>query len=409
MKAGLNLSMVPGLEFSTPTIGLEGSLSGIPFDRTETSSVSGTDSQLKLLFGPFGSVLKRLNPAKYNHTLTGWSSAFLDKEGLDALAKVTDDYVGQLQARDYAVTPSFGLDHERLKQKGLEQHVEEFNRKAVDIVVKSVQASGKSLSIASYVAPVGDTHQPYDPDSRLQFPKTTGGELDIDAAANYHARQINALLSVKDNLGMSYVKTFFFETNATVEQPIAAAIAGERSKTSYIISFVVDNDGYLIGTTDVDGNPVGPRGKVTLAEAIKEVSRYTGSGLVTYGINCSSYDGAKKALGELRRVSITDESLKNKIGILYLNASDHDPRVHDKHDAKGHLDKHENVEPKEFARRIVELGREYGIKTLGVCCGGDAAYLAEIRKAYNNLAAGSSAKATVAAIKHDAQVPVGAF
>lgn len=369
---------------------------------------SDDEAQLHLLFGPFGSLIKIKDPVRFNTTLTGWAAAFNYSDGLDAIAEVSDDYAAQLQEGDFAVTPTFGLDYERLKQKGLESKIEEFNRKAVDIVAKSVRDSGKNLRIAASIAPVGDCYQPYSTAAKLQFPikldASFNGIFDIDAAANYHSRQINALLSVKDpSTQRPYVTTLLFETNAVVEQAIAAAIAGEKSRTPYIISFVVDKEGYLIGTTDVNGNPVGSRGKVTLAQAIKEVSRYTGSGLLTYGINCSSYQGAKKALAELKKQSAADKNLQDKVGILYLNASDDDPRVHEKHDADGHIHNHDNIEPREFARRIVELGREYSIKTLSVCCGGDASYLAAIRNAYAKPATSAPL------IIPEAKVPVGAL
>ncbi|HIH42890.1 TPA: homocysteine S-methyltransferase family protein [Candidatus Woesearchaeota archaeon] len=396
-----------------------------PIVNEEAQSLRQHISQNRILSGPYGSVLDDVDLIKFNSGHTNWRLAFGDDSGRKLLEGTAKDYARVLEDGDFLALPTFGLAYSRIKELGdniikkltdpnaedaakfraklqeidvpelerlihdltgfsddeINSLVVKFNNDAVRIgkeALQSSQAVGKNLKLVAPIAPYGDCY-------------SGKGFTTIDDAVKRHLEQTNLL---KD-----HVDLFLFETNCTVEQAIAASIAGEKSGKPYIISFVVDKDGYLRGNN----------GKVTVADAIKKVNRVLyqrkiqQSGLVTYGINCSSEYGTISALTQLAQ----ERKIEN-VRLVYLNASPDDQCVNE---AKAHG--HRNQTAEEFAASSGEVKRISEFVTVfSGCCGIKPDYLPVLRdyiKGNSQAVEGSPGTATASVSMHEVKERVGAL
>ncbi len=381
-------------------------------------------SQNRILSGPYGSVLDEIDPVKYNSGLTNWRLAFADDSGRRLLGKTATEYVAALDDGDFFALPTFGLAYTRIKELGnniitklqdpntvdvdkfraklqevdvpelgrlvreltaftydeIYSLVKRFNNDALRIgreALQTAEATGKKLKIAAPIASYGDSY-------------TGEGFTTIVNAVDMHLRQIEVL---KD-----HVDLFLFETNATVEQAVAAAHAGELSGKPYIISFVVDDEGYLKGSNRTH----------TVADAISiiEGGSYVDGGkqrgIVTYGINCSSERGVKAALRNLR-----ENEHEEKVRLVYLNASKHNQCRSEKQ-SHGH----DNMAAEIFAQESHEIKTLFPYVTVASgCCGITPKYLPILRQYLNGepqAAQGHRSDETTRRIKHDDHVHASA-
>lgn len=352
-------------------------------------------SQNRILSGPYGSVLDEADPVKYNSGSINWRLAFGDDSGRKLLEETATEYAGVLEHGDLLALPTFGLAYTRIKELGnniikklndpnikntaefraklqeidvpelgrlvrelteftddeIYSLVVKFNNEALRIgreVLQSSQAAGKNLKLIATIAPYGDCY-------------TGEGFTTIKDAVARHLEQINIL---KD-----HVDAFLFETNCTVEQAVSAASAGEHSGKPYIISFVVDENGYLKGSNR----------KHTVSDAIRiiEAKYIEGTrqlGLITYGINCSSEKGTKAALNKLR-----ESGQEDKVRLLYLNASMQDQCENEKQ-SHGH----NNLASGHFATETQNIKTLFPyITVVSGCCGIKPDYLPVLRQDVN--------------------------
>jgi S-methylmethionine-dependent homocysteine/selenocysteine methylase len=320
--------------------------------------------EVTILSGAYWSEVEKIS-SEYNHSTTGGKRALFTQVGQGHVAHIAHEYEKRLQNRDWFALPTFGLDDFRLRQElsddlkldevlmNLDIEIKGNYDEKLDTLIGRLNSDAFGLAEAVstdkdvvYVAPIAPVGDCYD---GRGFP---GQE--VVTAANLLLKQVNILKDKAD--------VFLFETNCTIEQGISAAIAGEQSAKSYVISFTVDKDGYLRGT----------HGGVSVADAIKVIDGYANSGLVTYGLNCCSAEGAEKALKK-----VDESGLSDKLKLVYLNAStacEHDENDHRYGDGS-------NLTEWEVAIATQRLQREYDLKILGVCCGGTARYLPALRLA----------------------------
>ncbi len=352
-------------------------------------------SQPRILSGPYGSVLDEIDLVKYNSGSINWRLAFGDDSGRKLLEKTAREYAGVLEDGDLLALPTFGLAYTRIKELGnniitklkdqniknsaefraklqdidvpeLERLINDltgftdaeiyslvvkFNKQALTIgknALQTPETAGKNLKLVATIAPYGDCYK-------------GEGFTSIEDAVARHLEQINIL---KD-----HVDAFLFETNCIVEQAVSAARAGEHSGKPYIISFVVDENGYLKGSNR----------RHTVSDAIRIIdAEYIGGAkqlnLVTYGVNCSSEKGAKTALTKLR-----ENKQEDKVKLLYLNASKQDQCQNEKQ-SHGH----NNLASEHFATETQDIKILFPyITVVSGCCGIKPDYLPTLRQYVN--------------------------
>ncbi|WAJ29464.1 homocysteine S-methyltransferase family protein [Antarcticirhabdus aurantiaca] len=175
------------------------------------------------------------------------------------------------------------------------------------------------------------------------------GDVDADAAEDYHAPQVEAFAA-------SAVDLISAITMNTVGEAIGIARAAKAQAVPCVVSFTVETDGRLVGGE-------------SLREAVEHVDEATDGSPAYYMVNCahpSHFDGSlAEGAGWTKR-----------LGGIRANAS-----------TKSHaeLDEAETLDigdPLDLGRRYARLrGRFPNLRVLGGCCGTDHRHLAAICEA----------------------------
>jgi homocysteine S-methyltransferase len=190
---------------------------------------------------------------------------------------------------------------------------------------------GKEIGIGGLMGPKGDAYNP-------------GEGLSFDEALSYHAPQAKALAGA----GVDFLH------GATLPAfPEARGMAGAMASTDipYILSFVTGEDGCLL-----DGTP--------LAEAMDRIDQKVGRLPLGYMVNCvhpAALHGALSRTGPASRL----------LG-LQGNTSRKSPA-----ELEG-SERLDGQEPEPFAREMLRLRSDFGLRILGGCCGTDARHIEAI-------------------------------
>jgi homocysteine S-methyltransferase len=216
-----------------------------------------------------------------------------------------------------------------------ERDIAELNRVAVDFGLRLREERGDAVPIAvcGTIGPEGDAYRP------ARF-------LAADAAADYHAPQIEAQVAAGVDMVSAYTLSY-------VDEAIGIVRAADAAGVPVSISFTVETDGRL---PDGEG----------LAAAVERLDRETEGAAAYLMVNCAhpSHFAAELEDGGAWRERI--------VGIR-ANAS---RRSHAELDEASDLD---SGDPDELAgeyRELVEALPSLGL--LGGCCGTDARHLTAI-------------------------------
>lgn len=222
---------------------------------------------------------------------------------------------------------------ERLGRSAAE--IGESNRAAVDFGRRLAEERGDEVPIVvcGTIGPEGDAYRP------IRF-------LGPDEAADYHAAQVEALVTAGVDMVSAYTLSYVDEAIGIVR---AAAVAG----VPVSISFTVETDGRL-----PDGEALG--------DAVERLDRETDGTAAYLMVNCAhpSHFGAELEAGSTWRERI--------VGIR-ANAS---RRSHAELDDLPDLD---SGDPEELAGEYRELVEALpSLSVLGGCCGTDARHVGAI-------------------------------
>ncbi len=161
--------------------------------------------------------------------------------------------------------------------------------------------------------------------------------LSTDEAVAFHQYQVELL----SKAGVDFL---FAATMPALTEALGLAKLMSETGKPYIISFVIRPDGALLDGTPLEG------AVMQIDSAVKEQP-------VGYMVNCVHSSTLKKALGSVSGL------VKDRIIGIQANTSAKSP---EELDNSTELD---SESPQMFARGLLELHKEFGIRILGGCCG----------------------------------------
>lgn len=224
--------------------------------------------------------------------------------------------------------PTFGANREALKKFGLENQVEEMNKRLVAI---SQEAVGGRAFVAGDMAPTG------------LLLKSNGGEADDEQVFDAYAEQAKALVSAGvDLIGL--------ETMMSVDETTIGldAVLSVTQDLPIMCSLYVTADGraYYGGTV------------------YEAAEIFSVQGASAIGINCcNGPDQLEAIVSSLSRLTDVPVLCKPNAGLPHI-------------DEKGNAVY--DMGPDEYARHMKKLV-EAGAKVIGGCCGTDPDYIRKVR------------------------------
>jgi len=295
-----------------------------------TSLTELINSQSAALFD--GSKLEKLRreQAKMLDKHVAYSAMIYDDHARRILASLYRDYfeiASRYQLPILSLTPTWKADFERIAHSSFRDRP--INRDCVEFVR---EVEGEFLNSCPNIfigGQIGCKGNAYDPSTAL----------DIETAYDFHSHQISELA----DSGIDFLIASTMSSR-TESEGIARAMA--TTHLPYVISYVIDGEGYLL-----DGTP--------LAEALDRLETLEMAPLF-YSLNCVHPSIAGRGLRALREHR---PDLASRVIGLRGNTSSKPARELD------NAAKLQTQDPETFALEMRKLNSEFDVRILGGCCG----------------------------------------
>lgn len=275
------------------------------------------------------------------HTYLEHAPLIYDKAGKDELLQIYKRYICIAQKAGvpiFVCTPTWRTNHERIQKSRLKKDI---NNDCVDFLKKIRSSLSNNYSSKVFIVGlIGCKNDCYKPEEALL----------IDEAKKFHSWQISKLAEAGVDL-------LFAATIPNLAESIGVAISMKTTKIPYIISFVINSDGFILDGTCLD-------------EAFQKVDSMTKDNPpIGYMINCSHPSFLKL---EKQTAYVFDRLIGYQ-----ANAS-----------SKNHNELEDNSTLQvdninEWAELMAIFNKEYGIKILGGCCGTNSKHLESIVQKIN--------------------------
>lgn len=195
---------------------------------------------------------------------------------------------------------------------------------------------GPPIFVGGLIGPSGDAYQPDD-------------SLGRDAARAFHRPQVEALAAA----GVDFL---FLATAPNVQEALGAADAMAATGLPYFVSFVIRRAG-----TVLDGTP--------LDEAIARIDSEVAPAPTGFAVNCVHANVLGAAL---EAVATTNPGTVKRITLFQANAADMEPE-----DLDGSPELRSEP-PDVFADGLIRVGRRFGLRILGGCCGSEGPHMEKL-------------------------------
>jgi len=289
-----------------------------------------------------GSVIERLK-REFNYPLDKYLSNALmiyDDEGKILLEKIYREYIDIAKSADLPImmlTPTWRANKERAINANADMekiNIDAFN--FVNTIRKSYESFSEKIFIGGLTGCKGDAYKPEE-------------TLDENEAYLFHKEQMHVLA----NAGVDFL---FASTLPALSEAKGIAKAMSETKISYIISFVIRDDGSLLDTTP-------------LPEAIKIIDNSLSTPPTFYMTNCIHPDVLNSSF-----LNVKDEQniLQKRLFGIQANSSSKRPEELDE------LEVLDQDTPANWAKGMVDLNKKYNLKILGGCCGTDAEFISSV-------------------------------
>lgn len=289
-----------------------------------------------------GSVIERLK-REFNYPLDKYLSNALmiyDDKGKIILEKIYREYIDIAKSADLPImmlTPTWRANKERAINANADMekiNIDAFN--FVNTIRKSYESFSEKIFIGGLTGCKGDAYKPEE-------------TLDENEAYLFHKEQMHVLA----NAGVDFL---FASTLPALSEAKGIAKAMSETKISYIISFVIRDDGSLLDTTP-------------LPEAIKIIDNSLSTPPTFYMTNCIHPDVLNSSF-----LNVKDEQniLQKRLFGIQANSSSKRPEELDE------LEVLDQDTPANWAKGMVDLNKKYNLKILGGCCGTDAEFISSV-------------------------------
>lgn len=289
-----------------------------------------------------GSIIERLK-REFHYPLDELLSNALmiyDDEGKILLEKIYREYIDIAKSSNLPImllTPTWRANKERTIKANVD--VKKINTDAfnfLNTIRKSYGDFSKMIFIGGLTGCKGDAYKP-------------GEALNTEEAYLFHKEQMQILA----NAGVDFL---FASTLPALSEAKGIAKAMSETKISYIISFVIRDDGSLLDATP-------------LPEAIKMIDNSLSTPPTFYLTNCIHPDVLHSSF-----LNVKDEEniLQKRLFGIQANASSKRPEELDM------LEELDADTPANWAKGMIDLNKKYNLKILGGCCGTDAKFISSI-------------------------------
>lgn len=289
-----------------------------------------------------GSIIERLK-REFHYPLDELLSNALmiyDDEGEILLEKIYREYIDIAKSSNLPImllTPTWRANKERTIKANVD--VKKINTDAfnfLNTIRKSYGDFSKMIFIGGLTGCKGDAYKP-------------GEALNTEEAYLFHKEQMQILA----NAGVDFL---FASTLPALSEAKGIAKAMSETKISYIISFVIRDDGSLLDATP-------------LPEAIKMIDNSLSTPPTFYLTNCIHPDVLHSSF-----LNVKDEEniLQKRLFGIQANASSKRPEELDM------LEELDADTPANWAKGMIDLNKKYNLKILGGCCGTDAKFISSI-------------------------------
>lgn len=245
----------------------------------------------------------------------------------EAIIEIQRDYISA--GSQIVYSPTFGANRAKMTLAGLQDRVEEYNRRLVELSKEAV--SGKAL-VAGDMSPTG---------------LFISNSVSFDELYNIYLEQASFLKQAGVDL-------FVIETMVSLDDA-AAALKSVKAVCDLpvMVSVTCDENGRMLCGADVTAALV----------------KMQGMGADIFGLNCSA--GPAEMLSQIKRLSdFSRVPLLAKPNAGMPQMTDKGP-VYD-------------IDPLEFASYAPEMA-EYGVKVFGGCCGTDARHIKTLNTAVSGI------------------------
>lgn len=270
-----------------------------------------------------------------------------DSGGRALLEKIYRQYIdlGRRAGLPFlSLAPTWRANPERLQRSAFAGH-RTINRQCVEFlqhIRASYHESGCKIYIGGLLACRGDAYRAAEALSR-------------ESARDFHAWQIGELAVA----GVDFIKAATLPAHS---EALGIADACAARGIPYILSFVINPDSTLL-----DG--------MRLSAAIESIDSEVIQPPVCFMVNCVHPANFATAVS---RAEESEYTHLKRIWGLQANTSAKSP---DELDGLEYVD---GTDPVDFARLMLELQREFGLKILGGCCGSDDRHIRAIVELLKN-------------------------
>jgi homocysteine S-methyltransferase len=267
-----------------------------------------------------------------------------DEKGNAILASIYRGYIETAKPFDLPIVilaPTWRASGERLERAGFLG--KDVNRDCFEFLARIRDGYGmyaEKILVGGILGCRGDAYNPAE-------------ALDTDEARTFHTYQV-------EQLAAAGVDFLLASTIPSSKEAAGMAAAMAEGGVHYIISFIVRPSGELL-----DGTP--------LTEAITAIDASVSPQPTAYMLNCVHPDNARRAI----YAGPNDASLvRSRLIGLQGNASRMSP---EELDGRTELDADT---PERWARAMLSLHDDFGIRILGGCCGTDNRHIARLVELY---------------------------
>jgi len=285
-----------------------------------------------------GSIIERLK-REYSIELDPYianAGLIYNSKHRELLAGVYRQYVDIACKRDLPMllfTPTWRANPERIKQANVMS--KDVNLDCYEFIAGIRQGYGKYAEKIFIGGIIGCSGDAYKPEEAL-------GTLEAEAFHRYQA----------DRLSQAGVDFLIADTLPAISEAVGLAKAMARTGKPYIISFVIRDSGTLLDGT-------------AIAEAVTLIDSEAQPKPIGYAVNCVHPTVFKKALQSPINSGLR---ISQMLGLM-ANTSAKSPEELD------NAPNLETADPQIWAKQMIALNNELGIKILGGCCGTDDGHI----------------------------------
>ena len=254
-----------------------------------------------------------------------------DDRGKTELEKLYHSYISiaiEAEVPLLLITPTWRANFDRVKNAEINPNI---NSDSVRFMLDLREAHSQDATMIKIGGFIGCKNDCYKPEEGLSESESE----------TFHSWQINQLAQA----GVDFLMA---GTLPNVEEAIGIAKAMEKTSTQYIISFVIDRNGYILDGT-------------SLWAAVKQIDSATSQQPLCYMVNCSyptflcAKDQPTALFSRLLGYQANSSSLSQSEldGSAQLQVED----------------------VAEWGEEMLNLNTKYGVKILGGCCGTDETHL----------------------------------